>query len=87
MKITSDVTIYDVAKALNLSPSTVSRVIQPCLTTVDYPAREIGRLAASSLINILKDKGSTSLSAIIVKHELNIWESSLRKKVPETIKT
>ncbi|MZP65643.1 MAG: LacI family DNA-binding transcriptional regulator, partial [Bacteroidales bacterium] len=25
MKTTSDVTIYDVAKALNLSPSTVSR--------------------------------------------------------------
>ena len=58
----------------------VSRVIKPCLTTVDYPAREIGRLAASSLINILKDKGSSSLSTIIVKHELIIRESTLRKK-------
>lgn len=58
----------------------VSRVIKPCLTTVDYPAREIGRLAATSLINILNDKGASSLSTIIVKHELIVRESTLRKK-------
>lgn len=58
----------------------VSRVIKPCLTTVDYPAREIGRLAASSLINILNNKGTSSLSTIIVKHELIVRESTLRKK-------
>jgi LacI family transcriptional regulator len=64
----------------------VSRVIKPCLTTVDYPAREIGRLAATSLINILNDKGASSLSTIIVKHELIIRESTLRKKQPATRK-
>jgi LacI family transcriptional regulator len=58
----------------------VSRVIKPCLTTVDYPASEIGRLAANSLINILHNKGASSLSTIIVKHELIIRESTLRKK-------
>ena len=83
----SGIRIPDDIAVAGFNNEPVSRVIQPCLTTVDYPAREIGRLAASSLINILKDKGSTSLSAIIVKHELIIRESSLRKKVPGTIKT
>lgn len=64
----------------------VSRVIKPCLTTVDYPAREIGRLAASSLIDILNEKSSRSLSTIIVKHELIVRESTLRKKPQATRK-
>jgi LacI family transcriptional regulator len=58
----------------------VSKVIQPNLTTIDYPAREIGELAAISLINILKNSQSANLSTIVVKHNLITRESSRREK-------
>ena len=56
----------------------ISQVIQPNLTTVDYPAREIGEIAATSLINKLNNSHSDNLSAIIVKHSLIVRKSSLK---------
>ena len=56
----------------------ISQIIQPNLTTVDYPAREIGELAATSLINKLKSVHSHDLSTIVLKHNLVIRQSSLR---------
>jgi LacI family transcriptional regulator len=58
----------------------ISQVIQPNLTTVDYPAREIGELAATSLINKLKSAHSHNLSTIVLKHNLVIRQSSLRRE-------
>ncbi len=58
----------------------VSQVIEPNLTTVDYPASEIGEVAATSLINRLNNSGPVSLSTIVLKHELIVRESSLKKK-------
>lgn len=57
----------------------VSQVVQPNLTTVDYPAREIGEMAATSLINKLKDSLKADLSSIVLKHNLIVRESSLRR--------
>ncbi len=57
----------------------VSQVIQPNLTTVDYPAREIGEIAALSLINKIKNSQSVNLSTIVLKHNLITRKSSLRK--------
>ncbi len=57
----------------------LSRVIRPNLTTVDYPAREIGEMAASSLINKLKDSLKADLSSIVLKHNLIIRASSLKQ--------
>jgi len=57
----------------------VSKVVKPNLSTVDYPALEIGEFAATSLINMLKGKQSDNLSTIVLKHNLIIRESSLRK--------
>lgn len=56
----------------------ISQVIQPNLTTIDYPAKEIGELAASSLISKLNGTQSADMSTIILKHSLIIRESSLR---------
>ena len=56
----------------------VSQFIQPNLTTIDYPAREIGEIAATSLIAKLKDSQSANLSTIVLKHDLIIRQSSLR---------
>ncbi len=58
----------------------VSQVIRPNLTTVDYPAREIGEIAAGSLIDKLKNLQPISLSTIVLKHRLIIRGSSLRKQ-------
>lgn len=59
----------------------ISQVIQPNLTTVDYPAREIGELAATSLINKLNSANSHNLSTIVLKHNLVIRQSSLKRKI------
>lgn len=57
----------------------ISQVIQPNLSTVEYPAREIGEIAATSLLNILNNTQSAHLSTIVLKHSLIIRESSLKK--------
>jgi LacI family transcriptional regulator len=57
----------------------ISKVVEPNLTTVDYPAREIGEIAATSLINKLNNSEPFSLSTIVLKHKLIVRESSLRK--------
>jgi LacI family transcriptional regulator len=56
----------------------VSQVVRPNLSTIDYPAREMGEIAASSLISKLKSSGSESLSTIVLRHQLIIRESSVR---------
>lgn len=56
----------------------ISNVIKPNLTTVDYPAGEMGEIAASSLINRLRHSSQAGLSSIILKHSLIVRESSHR---------
>lgn len=56
----------------------VSQVIKPNLTTIDYPAAEIGEIAATSLINKLKNRETAGLSTIVLKHKLIIRESTVR---------
>ena len=56
----------------------LSEVIYPRLTTVDYPAREMGELAASSLINKLKNLQTENISTVVLKHSLIVRQSSLR---------
>jgi LacI family transcriptional regulator len=56
----------------------ISQVIRPNLTTIDYPAREMGEIAAESLIEKLNASSAVDLSRIIMKHKLIIRESSQR---------
>jgi LacI family transcriptional regulator len=58
----------------------ISEVIQPNLTSVNYPAGEIGEIVASSLIETLKNNSKTSADTILLDHQLIIRESSLRIK-------
>ncbi|OFY65161.1 MAG: LacI family transcriptional regulator [Bacteroidetes bacterium RBG_13_43_22] len=58
----------------------VSQVVQPNLTTIDYPAKDIGEIAATSLINKLNNTGTVNLSTIVLNHKLIIRGSTLRKK-------
>jgi len=58
----------------------ISRVIEPNLSTINYPGNEMGELAATTLINSLKDPSPGNLNTLIIRHELIIRPSSLRKK-------
>lgn len=58
----------------------VSKVIEPNLTTVNYPGEEMGELAAATLIRRLDRLEGVSLNTIVLRHDLVIRDSSLRKK-------
>lgn len=58
----------------------ISQVVKPNLSTIDYPAKEVGEIAAASLINKIKNSQSANFSTIILNHSLIIRQSSLRIK-------
>ncbi|HEX2393848.1 MAG TPA: LacI family DNA-binding transcriptional regulator [Bacteroidales bacterium] len=57
----------------------ISRVVEPNLTTINYPGREMGEIAGTTLISILKGQQSDLLNSIVLSHSLIIRQSSLRK--------
>lgn len=57
----------------------VSRIVEPALTTINYPAVEMGRIAASSLMTMLDQDNQVAIQSITLKHELIVRESSLKK--------
>ena len=60
----------------------ISKVIEPNLTTIDYPGQEMGEIAATTLINKLKKQPTGNLNQIVLRHKLIIRESSLKKGRP-----
>jgi LacI family transcriptional regulator len=59
----------------------VSKVIEPNLTTINYPGHEMGEVAARNLINHLNGSSPLhSTNTIVLRSELVIRESSLRMK-------
>ncbi|MBS1510335.1 MAG: LacI family DNA-binding transcriptional regulator [Bacteroidetes bacterium] len=59
----------------------ISKIIDPQLSTINYPGKDMGEIAARNLINHLKGHGDmATTNRIIVKSELIVRESSLRKK-------
>ena len=58
----------------------ISKVISPKLTTINYSGFEMGKLAARSLISHLKGLWDMNItSTMVIKSELIIRESSLKK--------
>lgn len=58
----------------------VSRMVDPNLTTIDYPGHSIGEVAVSCLINLLKgDEQVKNTKQIILQSSLLIRGSSLKK--------
>lgn len=53
------------------------KVVQPNLTSIDYPAGEIGETAAISLLNKLKSSESSEQSLVVLNHSLIVRESSI----------
>ena len=59
----------------------ISRIVQPKLTTIDYPGFQVGEIACRQLINHLRGVDDANLTkTIYVKSSLIIRESSLRQK-------
>ena len=57
----------------------ISRIVEPTLTTIDYPGIDLGQIAAKNLIAHLKGESDLKqTSTIIVRSELLVRESSLR---------
>ncbi|MEO7529912.1 MAG: LacI family DNA-binding transcriptional regulator [Sediminibacterium sp.] len=59
----------------------ISKIIEPKLTTINYPGIEIGEIVARNLINHLQGNSNIKLTnTIIIKSELIVRASSVRKK-------
>lgn len=58
---------------------TISRVVEPSLTTIHYPGVEMGEIAASTLIDSLDNENIGIRKTVILEHKLIVRNSSLRK--------
>lgn len=59
----------------------ICKIIEPKLSTINYPGVEIGEIVARNLINHLQGNSDINLTnTIIIKSELIVRASSLRKK-------
>lgn len=59
----------------------ICKIIEPKLTTINYPGNEIGEIVARNLINHLQGNSNINLTnTIIIKSELIVRASSLKKK-------
>lgn len=73
VKIPQDIAIV----GFNNDP--ISRVMEPNLTTINYPGYEMGELAANQIINHLKGSHSLEMTkSILLHHDLLIRKSSLK---------
>ena len=73
------ITVPDQISIVGFNNDPISKVIEPNLTTIHYPGEEMGEVAASTLINRLKNLPAPSPNTIVLKHELIIRQSSMRK--------
>jgi LacI family transcriptional regulator len=74
MKIPNDIAFV----GFNNDP--ISRVIEPNLSTINYPGEEMGEMAATTLVSSLKHLSAGKLNKVIINHELIVRQSSVRKK-------
>jgi len=58
----------------------VSRIVEPALSTIHYPAVDMGRFAASSLMSMLDQRNQVAAQRVVLKHKLIVRGSSVRNK-------
>ena len=59
----------------------IAKLIEPTLSTINYPGKDMGEIVARNLINHLKGISDIhQTNTIIVRSDLIIKESSLKKK-------
>ena len=58
----------------------ISKLVQPRLTTINYPGKDLGEIAARNLIDQLTNKNTLQIAnRIIIRSDLIIRQSSLKK--------
>ncbi len=70
--------VPDDVAVVGFNDDPVSRIVEPNLTTVHYPGRAMGEVAASTMIRILEGTQYEKVNSIILSHELIVRESSIR---------
>src|SRR4029079_1980149 len=62
----------------------IGKLIEPALTTINYPGKDMGEIVARNLINHLQGTGNIqNIYTVIVSSDLVIRESSLKKMTKE----
>jgi LacI family transcriptional regulator len=56
----------------------ISTVVEPNLTTIHYPGREMGEVCATILIRKLAKQDQADLNRVVLRHQLIIRDSSRR---------
>ena len=75
------VAIPDDIALVGFNNDAIGKLIEPALTTINYPGRDMGEIVASNLINHLKGISKIQhTKTIIVSSDLIIRKSSLKKK-------
>jgi LacI family transcriptional regulator len=74
--------VPDDVAVVGFNDDPVSNIVEPNLTTVHYPGRAMGEVAASTMIRILEGTQYEKVNSIILSHELIIRQSSLRSGKP-----
>ena len=58
----------------------ISKLVKPRLTTINYPGKDLGEIAARNLIDQLNNKTTLQIAnRIIIRSDLIIRQSSLKK--------
>lgn len=70
--------VPDDVAVVGFNDDPVSRIVEPNLTTIHYPGRAMGEVAASTMIRILEGTQYERVNSIILSHELVVRESSIR---------
>ena len=76
----NDIVIPDDIAIVGFNNDAVSKLIEPALTTIDYPGKDMGKIAARNLIDHLRGISNIkNTNTIIVNSNLIIRKSSLKK--------
>jgi LacI family transcriptional regulator len=74
IKIPGDIAI------VGFNNDAISKLIEPALTTINYPGKDMGEVVARNLINHLQGTGNIqNIHTVIVNSDLVIRKSSLKK--------
>jgi len=74
------IVIPDDIAIVGFNNDAIGKLIEPALTTINYPGRDVGEIAARNLINHLKGISNIQhTNTIIVSSDLIIRKSSLKK--------
>jgi LacI family transcriptional regulator len=74
------ISVPDDIAVVGFNNDTIGKIIEPSLTTINYPGKDVGEIAAKNLINHLKGLNNINqTNTITVRSELVIRESSIRK--------